>query len=81
MQLGHEAVFQCRDEGPGRVPVRWTRESGLALPSSSQDVNGRLEIPNIQPEDTGTYICEAIGYPSSIAGAQVFVHLKVEPRN
>lgn len=72
-------VFQCRDEGPARAPVRWTRGSGLALPPSTRDNNGRLEMPNIQPEHTGTYICEAVGYPATTPGARVSVYLKVEP--
>lgn len=46
--VGREVVFQCRDEGPARATVRWTRGSGLALPPSSRDFNGRLEMPNIQ---------------------------------
>lgn len=75
---GREVVFQCRDEGPARAPVRWTRGSGLALPPSTRDVNGRLEMPNIQPEHTGTYICEAIGYPATTPGARVSVYLKVD---
>ncbi|KAI9555097.1 hypothetical protein GHT06_017612 [Daphnia sinensis] len=76
---GREVVFQCRDEGPARAPVRWTRGSGLALPPSTRDNNGRLEMPNIQPEHTGTYICEAVGYPATTPGARVSVYLKVEP--
>ena len=29
---GQEAVFQCRDEGPLRARVEWTRSGGLNLP-------------------------------------------------
>ena len=72
-------VFQCRDEGPARAPVRWTRGSGLTLPPSTRDNNGRLEMPNIQPEHTGTYICEAVGYPITTPGSRVSVYLKVDP--
>ena len=46
--LGREVVFQCRDEGPLRKPVRWVRGGGQRLPSGSTDVRGRLTIPNIQ---------------------------------
>ncbi|XP_046437149.1 basement membrane-specific heparan sulfate proteoglycan core protein-like isoform X37 [Daphnia pulex] len=76
---GREVVFQCRDEGPARAPVRWTRGSGMTLPPSTRDNNGRLEMPNIQPEHTGTYICEAVGYPSTTPGSRVSVYLKVDP--
>ncbi|XP_015437459.1 PREDICTED: basement membrane-specific heparan sulfate proteoglycan core protein [Dufourea novaeangliae] len=75
---GREVVFQCRDEGPLRARVRWLRGNNLPLPSGSQDVNGRLEIPNIQLDHAGPYICEAVGWAPSTAGQQVTVHLSVE---
>lgn len=46
--LGLEVVFQCRDEGLLRAPVKWTRPGGRPLPPGSKDVQGRLEIPNIR---------------------------------
>ncbi|XP_021927336.1 basement membrane-specific heparan sulfate proteoglycan core protein isoform X6 [Zootermopsis nevadensis] len=76
---GREVVFQCRDEGPLRARVRWLRGNGLPLPPGSRDVNGRLEIPDIQVEHSGTYICEAVGIPPNTPGSQVSVHLVVEP--
>lgn len=45
---GFEVVFRCRDEGPGRLPVKWSRSGGRELPPGASDVNGRLEIPNIR---------------------------------
>ncbi|XP_071874842.1 terribly reduced optic lobes isoform X21 [Bombus fervidus] len=75
---GREVVFQCRDEGLLRAKVRWLRGNNLPLPPGSRDVNGRLEIPNIQLEHSGVYICEAVGYPSSTPGQQVSVYLTVE---
>ncbi|XP_060829423.1 basement membrane-specific heparan sulfate proteoglycan core protein-like isoform X3 [Bombus pascuorum] len=75
---GREVVFQCRDEGLLRARVRWLRGNNLPLPPGSRDVNGRLEIPNIQLEHSGVYICEAVGYPSSTPGQQVSVYLTVE---
>ncbi|XP_054009839.1 basement membrane-specific heparan sulfate proteoglycan core protein-like isoform X3 [Hylaeus anthracinus] len=73
-----EVVFQCRDEGPIRARVRWLRGNNRPLPPNSRDINGRLEIPNIQLEHAGPYICEAVGQPPSIPGQQVMVHLSVE---
>ena len=70
-------VFQCRDEGPLRSRVRWLRGNGLPLPPGSKDKDGRLEIPNIQLEHTGTYICEAVGNYQG-PGRQKIVHLQVE---
>ncbi|XP_039313953.1 basement membrane-specific heparan sulfate proteoglycan core protein isoform X28 [Solenopsis invicta] len=75
---GREVVFQCRDEGLLRARVRWIRGNGLPLPPGSRDINGRLEIPNIQLEHAGTYICEAVGYPPSTPGRQLNVILSVE---
>lgn len=74
---GREVVFQCRDEGPIRARVKWLREGG-PLPPGSVDINGRLEIPNIQRGQAGTYICEAPDYPQSTPGQRVTVALKVE---
>jgi hypothetical protein len=73
-----EVVFQCRDEGPFRARVQWTRPNGEPLPPNSRDLNGRLEIPNIKVEHGGTYICQAVGYPPDTPGAQVSVHLQVD---
>ncbi|XP_043797108.1 basement membrane-specific heparan sulfate proteoglycan core protein-like isoform X11 [Apis laboriosa] len=75
---GREVVFQCRDEGPLRAKVRWLRGNNLPLPPGSRDINGRLEIPNIQLNHSGSYICEAVDYPLSIPGQQVSVYLTVE---
>ncbi|KAI8120669.1 Basement membrane-specific heparan sulfate proteoglycan core protein [Lucilia cuprina] len=73
-----EVIFRCRDEGMLRAKVRWTRPGGRALPVGARDKDGRLEIPNIRVEDSGTYICEAVGYPRHVAGQQVSVQLTVE---
>lgn len=71
-------MFQCRDEGPLRAPVRWTRPNGQPLPPGSKDNRGRLEIPNIKVEHSGDYICEAVGFPGTAKNAQVRVQLTVE---
>ncbi|XP_043503640.1 basement membrane-specific heparan sulfate proteoglycan core protein isoform X1 [Polistes fuscatus] len=75
---GREVVFQCRDEGPLRARVRWFRDNNLPLPPASRDLNGRLEIPNIQLDHAGTYVCEAVGYPPSTPGSRLTVNLTVE---
>ncbi|KAH8387838.1 hypothetical protein KR093_009841, partial [Drosophila rubida] len=76
-----EVIFRCRDEGPARAKVRWSRPGGRPLPVGFTDKNGRLEIPNIRMEDSGTYVCEAVGYPNYVQGQQVTVHLTVERFN
>lgn len=50
----------------------------MPLPPGSRDVNGRLEMPSIAVDHTGTYICEAVGYPSSTPGSRVSVYLRVD---
>ncbi|XP_058821183.1 basement membrane-specific heparan sulfate proteoglycan core protein isoform X2 [Topomyia yanbarensis] len=75
---GREVVFQCRDEGPVRAKVKWTRANGMPLPPGSRDFNGRLEIPNIRFDHNGDYVCEAVGYPKSTPGSSKLVHLIVE---
>lgn len=76
--IGREVVFQCRDEGPIRARVQWTRKNNRALPPGARDFNGRLEIPNIQVDHSGEYVCEASGYPKSTPGSSVTVSLTVE---
>ncbi|KAK6617380.1 hypothetical protein RUM43_014389 [Polyplax serrata] len=77
---GREVVFQCRDEGPLRARVKWTRD-GVPLPPGSVDINGRLEIPNIQRTQAGTYVCEAPDHSPSTPGQRVTVTLQVEAFN
>lgn len=72
-----EVVFTCRDEGPVRATVVWRRPNGQPLPAGSVDRHGRLEIPNIKVQDSGTYLCVAAGYPPNTPGAQVSVELTV----
>ena len=62
---GREVVFQCRDEGPLRVDVKWSRGNGaegLPFPRGTRDFDGRLEIPNIQVniKNRGTKIYSAV---------------------
>ncbi|XP_034241184.1 basement membrane-specific heparan sulfate proteoglycan core protein-like isoform X2 [Thrips palmi] len=78
IKVGREVVFQCRDEGPHRARVKWSRANNLPLPQGSRDLNGRLEMPNIQLEHSGNYICEAVGYPDNIPGSRLTVTLRVE---
>ncbi|XP_037075728.1 basement membrane-specific heparan sulfate proteoglycan core protein-like isoform X4 [Pollicipes pollicipes] len=74
----NEVVFQCRDEGPRRMPVRWSR-GDRPLPARSIQRQGRLTIPDAQVADGGTYLCEAEGVPPGTAGASTTVLLQVEP--
>lgn len=77
LKTGEEVVFQCRDEGPLRARVKWSRQNGRPLHSHARDSNGRLEISSVTLGDSGAYTCSAEGY-ASIPGSSVEVSLKVE---
>ncbi|XP_047486483.1 basement membrane-specific heparan sulfate proteoglycan core protein-like isoform X23 [Penaeus chinensis] len=79
IQQSREVVFQCRDEGPLRAPVRWSREGNRAMPPGTTDNRGRLTMPNIQIEHQGTYYCEAQGVSPSLPGRRKPVYLQVIP--
>uniref|UniRef100_T1IKD2 Basement membrane-specific heparan sulfate proteoglycan core protein n=1 Tax=Strigamia maritima TaxID=126957 RepID=T1IKD2_STRMM len=68
-----EVVFQCRDEGEQRAPVRWSREGNLPFPPGTTDVHGRLTMPNIQMEYAGTYICSVVG----VSGQRTTTHRSI----
>ncbi|XP_049885171.1 basement membrane-specific heparan sulfate proteoglycan core protein-like isoform X3 [Pectinophora gossypiella] len=79
---GGDVVFQCRDEGPLRAPVRWVREGGRPLKPGSTDRNGRLEMIQVSMADGGTYICQApryLGYPGSELRVQLTVDSSPPP--
>ncbi|KAG7156955.1 Basement membrane-specific heparan sulfate proteoglycan core protein-like 4, partial [Homarus americanus] len=79
IQQSREVVFQCRDEGTIRAPVRWVREGNRPWPPGTTDNRGRLTMPNIQVEHTGTYYCEAQDVPPSTPGIRKSVFLQVTP--
>ncbi|XP_065222037.1 basement membrane-specific heparan sulfate proteoglycan core protein isoform X4 [Planococcus citri] len=80
IKQSQEVVFQCRDEGPLRVPVTWVRGGNQPLPASSRiNEQGRLEIPNIQLSHSGTYICRAVEpFYSRFPRSEITVFLSVE---
>ncbi|KAL0852381.1 hypothetical protein ABMA28_000578 [Loxostege sticticalis] len=73
-----DVVFQCRDEGPLRAPVRWVREGGRPLKPGSTDRHGRLEMNQVTPSDSGVYICQAVKYLGQ-PNAELKVTLNVDP--
>ncbi|KAK8399425.1 hypothetical protein O3P69_003489 [Scylla paramamosain] len=74
-----EVVFQCRDEGTTRAPVRWERDRGRPLPEGSTDIRGRLTMPRVQMEHEGVYYCVAQGVSPNTPGMRKPVYLRVEP--
>jgi hypothetical protein len=79
IRQGQEVVFRCRDESERRLPVKWSRNDNKDLPYGSTDIRGRLTIPNIQPEQSGVYICAAEGNSFGSRGAQKAAFLTVQP--
>ncbi|XP_045541991.1 basement membrane-specific heparan sulfate proteoglycan core protein isoform X1 [Papilio machaon] len=73
---GGDVVFQCRDEGPLRAPVRWIKEGGRPFKPGTVDRRGRLEMTKVSVSDSGVYICQApayAGYPGSEARVTLIV--------
>lgn len=60
VRVGQEAVLRCRDEGPKRSPVWWSRSDGHPLPTGASDVRGRLTLYRVNPEDGGSYTCSIV---------------------
>lgn len=60
VRVGQEAVLRCRDEGPKRSPVWWSRSDGRPLPTGATDVRGRLTLYRVSPEDGGSYTCSIV---------------------
>ncbi|XP_054720927.1 basement membrane-specific heparan sulfate proteoglycan core protein-like [Uloborus diversus] len=79
IRQGREVVFRCRDEGMRRSPVKWLRADNRAMPPNSVDKNGRLTMPNIQPEHSGVYICASASSTPSSSSAQKAAFLTVQP--
>ncbi|KAH9644190.1 hypothetical protein HF086_008679, partial [Spodoptera exigua] len=61
---GGDVVFQCRDEGPLRANVRWTKQGGIKAGSTDE-------------RDSGVYTCQADDY-LRFPGSQVRVELQVD---
>lgn len=55
--------------------MKWTRADGQPLPARAGDDRGRLTIIGIRVEDSGTYLCAAVG----VQGASKAAVLQVQP--
>ena len=58
--LNGNARLTCKIIGPVELRIQWIRTDNRALPVNSYDNNGELYIPNVQPEDSGPYSCQAL---------------------
>ncbi|XP_064610527.1 LOW QUALITY PROTEIN: basement membrane-specific heparan sulfate proteoglycan core protein-like [Liolophura sinensis] len=53
---GQSVQFVCRGASQVSYTLAWTKRGG-SLPAKALDQNGVLFIPNVQREDSGTYVC------------------------
>ncbi|XP_061163155.1 basement membrane-specific heparan sulfate proteoglycan core protein-like [Saccostrea echinata] len=55
---GQSVRFVCTASGPNTMTyiLAWSKQGGT-VPSKATERNGVLVIPNVQPEDAGSYIC------------------------
>ena len=60
VEVGQDAVVQCRDEGDLRTEVIWHRADLSPLPASSLQDRGRLELYRMKVEDGGDFTCSSL---------------------
>jgi len=74
---GEDVVFRCRDEGPDKVSVVWSRQSEEPFTAGTKDENGRLSMYSVSIKDSGVYICSTVGVDPPVTG---YAFLRVTPR-
>lgn len=52
VELGTSVTLTCSGE-----EVKWSRNDSVALPAKIVEEGGNLTIPNLQPQDSGVYLC------------------------
>ena len=57
LTVGQSVELRCTAEGLRNPRINWRRPGGLALPPGHSVRDGVLFIPNLEPEDSGEYIC------------------------
>ncbi|XP_012944719.1 basement membrane-specific heparan sulfate proteoglycan core protein [Aplysia californica] len=73
---GSTFELRCNVQGDPQPVIRWDKDGG-DLPLQHQIRNGVLTLYNLQPEDTGRYICTAT---SQAGSARDFSFITVETR-
>ena len=57
--IGENAIIECSASGAPRPIVNWTRSVSPLPQGRSQQNGGRLNITDMQTQDSGNYTCEA----------------------
>ena len=63
LTVGQSVELRCTVKGLTNARISWRRPGGAALPPGHSVSNGVLFIPNIEPEDSGEYICTVTSDP------------------
>ncbi|XP_034337833.2 basement membrane-specific heparan sulfate proteoglycan core protein isoform X5 [Magallana gigas] len=86
---GQSVRFVCTASGSNTMTyiLAWSKQSGT-LPSKATERNGVLVIPNLQPEDAGTYMCTGSDIMSTdtavavltVSATETAPEIRIEPR-
>ncbi|KAG9353052.1 hypothetical protein JZ751_017628 [Albula glossodonta] len=74
--VGSTAVFPCMATGYPTPEIQWSKMDEELPPKAVEEAN-ILTIPDVMPEDTGTYVCTASNKQGKV---QAFSALKVHER-
>ncbi|KAK3801367.1 hypothetical protein RRG08_059069 [Elysia crispata] len=86
LTVGQSVELRCTVKGLTNARISWRRPGGAALPPGHSVSNGVLFIPNIEPEDSGEYICTVTSdpvrpdLPRTENRASVYIIVTVSPR-
>ncbi|XP_044852234.1 basement membrane-specific heparan sulfate proteoglycan core protein isoform X5 [Mauremys mutica] len=77
---GADVTFICtaKSQSPAYTLV-WTRQNHGKLPRRAMDFNGILTIRNVQPEDTGIYVCTGSNMLDMAEGTAT-LHVQAPPK-
>ncbi|XP_053865478.1 basement membrane-specific heparan sulfate proteoglycan core protein isoform X4 [Malaclemys terrapin pileata] len=77
---GADVTFICtaKSKSPAYTLV-WTRQNHGKLPRRAMDFNGILTIRNVQPEDTGIYVCTGSNMLDMAEGTAT-LHVQAPPK-
>ena len=70
---GENAPIECRASGAPRPTVNWTRSVSPLPQGRSQQKGGRLNITDMQTQDSGNYTCEASNQRGLITTTAEFI--------
>ncbi|XP_048238836.1 basement membrane-specific heparan sulfate proteoglycan core protein-like isoform X2 [Haliotis rufescens] len=76
VNVGDRVDFECLVSGTPKPMVKWSKVEG-ALPASAVIGEGILIVPEVRPEDAGTYVCTATNEAGTVQSkVQLFVRAR-----